>query len=248
MTDTDKPLLGQHSTLLHTLDNQEIIKSIILPPVIQASESATDKASIATIPTPAANNSYAMVGIIDTGVGGLDQLKEWRIGGCDYLEFEFNQDYSHGTFIAGLISGGDTLNTYAQLQESKCKFYDLDLHPTDPSIYGSYYPNGFIDFLEQLDHEIVAAKNLGVRIFNMSLAVTTCVQDNNYSLFASILDKIADKHDVIFVLPSGNLNSNIFRSDWSSTPTKTLEMLASYKNPGPIARQNSTGHKYAIPL
>ena len=224
--------LGAHKDLLCLLEQQEIVKSIILPPVLQAATSITEPADLDVIRGPDTDYDYPIVGVIDTGAGNLEQLKGWRAGGADYLEFEFNQDYSHGTFIAGLISGGDSLNSYQELQEGQCKFYDLDLHPTNTANYGSYYPNGFIDFLEQLDLEIVAAKEKGVRIFNMSLAVVTCIQDSSYSMFANIIDNIADKHDVIFVLPTGNLDQNLFRNKWSINAVDNLAMLAGYKNQG----------------
>ncbi|WP_223596388.1 S8 family peptidase [Pseudomonas sp. A-R-19] len=221
-----------HRGLLNCLEQQEVVKSIILPPVLQASVSAAQSAELDVIKEPDADIDYPIVGIIDTGAGNLKQLEGWRAGGADYLEFEFNQDYAHGTFIAGLISGGDSLNSYQELQEGACKFYDLDLHPTNTANYGSYYPNGFIDFLEQLDLEVIAAKEKGVRVFNMSLAVVTCIQDSSYSMFANIIDSIADKHDIVFVLPTGNLDQNLFRDEWTTDPVDNLAMLASYKNQG----------------
>lgn len=221
-----------HRSLLSLLEQQEVVKSIVLPPVLQASVSAAQPAELDVIKEPEADFDYPIVGIIDTGAGNLKQLEGWRAGGADYLEFEFNQDYAHGTFIAGLISGGDSLNSYQELQEGACKFYDLDLHPTNTANYGSYYPNGFIDFLEQLDLEIVAAKEKGVRVFNMSLAVVTCIQDSSYSMFANVIDNIADKHDIVFVLPTGNLDQNLFRDEWTIDPIGNLAMLAGYKNQG----------------
>ncbi|MDO9333734.1 MAG: S8 family peptidase, partial [Dehalococcoidales bacterium] len=221
-----------HRELLTVLEQLEVVKSIVLPPVLQASTSAAEPAESDFIKEPDANFDYPIVGIIDTGSSKLKELEGWRAGSADYLEFEFHQDYSHGTFIAGLISGGDSLNSYPELQEGACKFYDLDLHPTNAANYGSYYPNGFIDFLEQLDLEIVAAKAKGVKIFNMSLAVVTCVQDSSYSMFANIIDSIADKHDVVFVLPTGNLDQNLFRGEWTLDPIDNLAMLAGYKSQG----------------
>ncbi|XVO80557.1 S8 family peptidase [Pseudomonas chlororaphis] len=221
-----------HRDLLVRLEQQEVVKSIVLPPVLQASTSTGEPAESEFIREPDVSFDYPIVGVIDTGAGNIKELSGWRAGGADYLEFEFHQDCSHGTFIAGLISGGDSLNNYPELQEEPCKFYDLDLHPTNAANYGSYYPNGFIDFLEQLDLEIVAAKEKGVKVFNMSLAVVTCVQDSSYSMFANILDSIADKHDVVFVLPTGNLDQNMFRGEWTLDPVGNLAMLAGYKSQG----------------
>jgi hypothetical protein len=121
------------------------------------------------------------------------------------------------------------LNPAPVFLEAKCRFFDLGLHPTAAGTYGNYYPRGFIDFL---DAEIPAAKEKGVRVFNMSLAVTTPVQHDGYSVFANMLDEIADKHDILFVLPAGNLDGGLARPHWPSTSNDALAMLAGYRFQG----------------
>lgn len=223
--------LAIHSELLSFLDNEQVVKSIILPPVLQTSQITGESGSVPNISTPESSRSYPIVGIVDSGVSIVPSLAEWSIGSSDYLSPE-GQDVSHGTFIAGLVCAGDDLNKGKVFQEIKCKYFDLGLHPTAQGEYLNYYPRGFIDFLEQLDAEIPAAKALGVRVFNMSLAVTTPVSDEGYSLFANILDEIADKHDVLFVLPAGNLEGGLARDEWPSDPNDAMTMLASYRFSG----------------
>lgn len=221
-----------HQKLLDFLDENSIVKSVILPPILQTSREVESKGESVSIPKPENPiESYPSVGIVDTGVHDLTCLQAWSVGDVD-MGFPAEQDYSHGTFIAGLISAGSALNSNRFLEEKSCSFYDLGLHPTINGKYAKYYPNGFVDFLDQLDAEIPLAKDKGVRIFNMSLAVTTPVEDDSYSIFANMLDEISDRHDVIFVLPAGNLDHKISRNEWPSDKTKAAELLATYAYQG----------------
>lgn len=222
--------LSVHEGLISFFENEELVKHILLPPILQSEFAGAESEESVEIQQPG-EGLYPVVGIIDTGVSELDGLSSWKIGETDYVPSE-DQDHSHGTFIAGLIAHGDQLNQYQELDELKCKYFDLGLHPTQASKYEDYYPRGFIDFLVQLDYEIVAAKNEGVRVFNMSLSVELPVSDDEYGVFASTIDKLARKHDVIFVLPAGNLNGNLVRENWPVEKIKLLEMLAGYKYQG----------------
>lgn len=222
-----------HAALLAFLDNQTVVKAVHLPPILQAASVGGKSNGTKDIPPPTQGRPYPTVGIIDTGVSQLPALRAWSAGSTDYIsETETTQDISHGTFIAGLICAADELNTNQVFAESKCRYFDLGLHPTVVGSYENYYPRGFLDFLEQLDAEIPAAKHEGVRIFNMSLAVSTPIADHGYSLFANILDEIADKHDVLFVLPSGNLDAHLARDEWPLDESKVLAMIATYRFAG----------------
>lgn len=228
----DSTNISNHKKLISFLDKHAAVKSILLPPVLQSSDMSATKAGKAYIPPPVPNQSYPVIGIIDTGVSQLPDINAWQVGSVDFLDPTSNQDTDHGTFIAGLLCAGSSLNAPNLLNEQNCKYYDLGLHPTSDALYESYYPRGFLDFLEQLDSEISEATNFGVRIFNMSLSVTLPVDDNSYSLFANVLDQISDKHDVLFVLPAGNLDSKIFHKAWADEPNECLKQLAEYRHQG----------------
>lgn len=220
-----------HNALLSFLENEPVVKSIILPPILQSSAMSGANSNAPEISRPDINKSYPVVGIIDSGVAEFPGLTDWCVGQLDFIPKE-QQDVSHGTFIAGLVCAGEELNTHPIFNEAKCQYFDLGLHPTTTDIYQDYYPRGFIDFLEQLDAEIPRAMAMGVRIFNMSLAVTTPVADGSYSIFANLLDEIADSHDVLFVLPSGNLEVAIAREEWPNNPNTAATMLLSYRYAG----------------
>lgn len=227
ITDNAESIVPIHTALLAYLDNQAVVKTIFLPPILQAARVGGEPSGTPDIAPPVQGKTYPTVGIIDTGVSQLPALQAWSVGATDYLS-DATQDLSHGTFIAGLVCAADALNNAPIFAESRCRYFDLGLHPTVDGAYSNYYPHGFLDFLEQLDAEIPAAKQEGVRVFNMSLSVTTPIADDGYSLFANILDEIADKHDVLFILPSGNLEAHLVRDEWPLEANNALAMLASY--------------------
>ncbi|MBX8608505.1 S8 family peptidase [Pseudomonas cichorii] len=229
LTDSSGSTPADHNKLLNYLDSHTAVRAILLPPVLQSAKMVEDEGDQASFPPVSESAEYPVVGIIDTGVSKVRCLETWRAGEVDFID-ESVQDYSHGTFIAGLVSGGKHLNSGVPFDEMDCKYYDLGLHPT--SNYEFYYPRGFLDFLEQLDSEMPAAIAEGVRIFNMSLSVTLPVEDRRYSVFANILDKMADQHDVIFVLPAGNLDSETVRGAWPVGPDNCLKFLAEYRSQG----------------
>ncbi|MDP1766530.1 MAG: hypothetical protein Q8K83_06470, partial [Methylotenera sp.] len=211
-----------HHELLSFLDAEPLVRRIVLPPIINKSQALMHPSGVKIdAPEPNEGADYPVVGVVDTGVSSAGILSPWLVGSSEFLDAEL-QDLSHGTFIGGLISIGNTLNSNEYVQESACKIYDLGLHPTNEATYADNYPKGFVDFLEQLDTELVDAKLSGTRIFNMSLSVTKRVEDDSYSLFAAMIDEISDKHDVIFVLPSGNLDDRIKRGSWPSGDDNVL--------------------------
>ncbi len=182
----------RHEALLKVLDHSSIIRAIHLPPILQANHNFENTSLPTSIPSPQPNKEYPVVGVIDTGISLKNSLNQWLTGGIDFLDKD-EQDLSHGTFIGGLLAASKHLNSEKLLDEHDCKIYDLDLFPTSGD-FEDYYPKGFIDLLKQLEDFIPTAKENNVRIFNMSLNLLTCVEDNRYSIFANIIDNISKKH------------------------------------------------------
>lgn len=222
--------IENHEALLRHLDEHPIVRRVSLPPIIGLEHrGGQDAAGVAEIPPMQPNGSYPVLGIVDTGVETIPALEAWCHGRADVVS-DSGQDRSHGTFIAGLSVAANSLNNHAVLAELPCKFFDLALHPTQEEDYYDVYPRGFIDFLEQLDAELSFATTTGARVFNMSMSIENQVTDAGYGDFATLLDEIADKHDVIFVLPAGNLPPEIQRAAWPTDPAEVAQMLASYRH------------------
>ncbi|MGE2468185.1 S8 family peptidase [Klebsiella michiganensis] len=224
-----------HRSLLQILSSHDAVKKIHLPPLITASQqevSYYDERPKSYDFKIESDVDYPIVGVVDTGVASVESLNDWRIGGSDFI-MSPKQDRSHGTFIAGLLSAGNVINpSLSALKEVPCRFYDLDLYPTNKNDFSSNYPRGFVDFLRQLDAEVREAKEHGVRVFNMSLSLMIPVDDDSYSFFASMIDDISDDNDVIFVLPAGNLTEQYVRDEWPDSHAEILSMLAKYRYQG----------------
>ncbi len=222
-----------HKKLITFLDNEPIVKKIHLPPILKETEAETVRINQHhPISPPQEGVSYPIVGIVDSGVQKDLSIEGWRAGEVGFIEDEL-QDRSHGTFIAGLISAGAELNSKLPfLRERPCKFYDLDLFATNSENFKHVFPNGFHDFLTQLEFEIPKAKEIGTRIFNMSLSLDMSVESESYGFFASLLDEISDNHDVVFILTAGNLEAAEAREPWPLKPNDALAMLAKYRHQG----------------
>lgn len=222
--------IKMHELLLKTLEASPIIRTICLPPIVQSSQNIYQSTATVELPNPLEGKDYPVVGVIDTGITDNPIIEGWIAGRADFL-MRSQQNLSHGTFIGGLIAGSKHFNNESLLDENDCKIYDIDLFPTTND-FEDYYPKGFIDLLRQLDEIIPAAKENGVRVFNMSLNLLNCVEENRYSIFANIIDNLSKKHDVIFVLSAGNLHPSIMRDEWPENSTDTLKMLAEYRHQG----------------
>ena len=221
-----------HAAVLGILDEEPSIRKIWLPPISVPSTSVTVSTGSPTlVKAPDRDRTYPVIGIIDTGIAEVPTIRKWVVGRSALLD-ESLQDQHHGTFIGGLVADHGQLNSHPELHEDPCQIFDLGVHATDPVQAAEVYPNGFADFLQQLEFEIEASVAMGTRVFNMSLAIEEIVRDDSYSPFAARIDAIADRFDVIFVLPSGNLRSPQLRDPWPLTPGDVLPMLANYRYPG----------------
>lgn len=221
-----------HQRLLEFLDHHSAVRRILLPPLIEIGHAAQgERQQAAAIAAPAAATSYPVVGIVDTGVSIGAGLEPWCAGRTPFVGAA-GQDQSHGTFIAGLTVAASQLNPDPLFSELPCKFFDLAMYPTASVAFKAFYPNGFVDFLQQLDVELAAGKAAGARIFNMSLALERQVKDDSYGLFASMIDEIVDSHDILLVLPAGNLGNAQWRSEWPEGANEILQMLAEYRHSG----------------
>ena len=103
-----------------------------MPPIIVAASIQTATAepenSIA-VPTKRPSIIYPKIGIIDGGIG--EHLGPWRLGVYTIVAPE-HQDTAHGSFIGGLLVGGQSLNGATVCAEADgCDLFDIGILP-DP--------------------------------------------------------------------------------------------------------------------
>jgi len=221
--------VDDHEIFLNFIDQHPLIKSITLPSKISKSL-AQEKHSRHEIVNQKkdAISKYPKVCIVDGGVS--DIFNEWISAKHDFLHIN-DADVSHGTFIAGLLISGRSLNGDIICRENDgCEIIDLDILPIDSS-FDSYFPNP-LDFYNQLETAIQLLKaETDVRIFNFSLNIEEHASSSGYSFAAKKLDSIAEENDIVFVISAGNISNNLdIRKEWSINHTETLSDLASSRN------------------
>ena len=147
--------------------------------------------------------TYPKVGVIDTGMAA--PLDAWVLSVHDFIG-QADLEPAHGTFIGGLLTGGRGLNPgIPGLEADGCDLVDIPLFPKK-ELFGSFYPNGFADFLDEMDNAVEeAVAGHGVRVFNLSINAVQPVSGASYSYYAERLDEIAARHDVVVVNSAGNL-------------------------------------------
>ena len=219
--------IERHQEFLQLMEDEPMVRRVNLPPSVEVPPTRLISQTTRVIELPNSPRSGApVVGIVDGGVAEIPALSSWRSGGTDSVAAG-DLDYSHGTFIAGLVAGGRTLNPHiaTTLEPRGCRFFDIPLLPRDGLI--SNYYRLLSEFIEQLEEEIIRAKSdAGVRVFNLSLGIVRMGRDRDYSMFAKALDDIAVEHNVLFVVAAGNLRSIDERLPWPTDGDEALRLLA----------------------
>lgn len=235
------------------LDESTLVRRYALGAIVtrgqQSTGAGTAPSSGSVIwPQPQPGMDYPVVGVVDAGITRASAMTAWSAGTVDFMR-EPDPDRDHGTFIAGLLINGAAFNPTQPIEQDPCKFYDYDLFSEDSDKYGDNFQNGFIDMMRQLDHELSGSKPEGMRVINLSLNPESMTDQSGYSPYAAIVDEIADKHDVIFVISAGNLESAQARRRWPDSAMPALQQLATYRQlgadriyvPGETARNVTVG-------
>lgn len=239
------PGLQRHRRLLRFLDNHPLVRHIDLPPVIVRTVDGF-KISGQSAVTPGhtrpkkfsppdrnSKRSYPRLGVIDGGISR--ELEDWVIGRWDVLDSS-DMDHDHGTFIGGLAVAGNALNGSAICPEPDgTEIADLAVYPNDakPGAFHTYYPDGASQLFDEIEYAVADAKaRHDIRVFNMSLNVQSPAQPDRYSHYAARLDQIAEAHDAILFIPTGNTARADLRPEWAADETKTLVGLAGARNDG----------------
>ena len=217
-----------HDQLIRYLSKHPLVRRILLPPIIQGAQSVADLTpKKGKMPAKADGNKYPRVGVVDSGIS--KNYSPWVLSSVETIAPVHRRE-AHGTFIAGLlVAAREAGNAVEVAPESDgCEIVDLAIFPNHEisDLFDTYYPNGFEDFLLELDSAVGLAKQRhGVRIYNLSINVEQEVNEDRYGPFAELIDIIAERHDVIIVISAGNLNNKRFRAPWPSLPNEVAGHL-----------------------
>lgn len=177
---------------------------------VMAPVTHTAAATPATIPAPSTGQVYPVVGVLDTGVSPDAQaLLPWIDLGPTYPPSTTDStDFSHGTFIAGLIAGCHALNPGVQpLPEGPCRVLAA-------RVFSHYEPLGIEDLITRIEETVRTHPE--IKVWNLSLGVNTPCTGPEFSPFACELDEISMRHRVLFVIAAGNYREPLPLRGWPS--------------------------------
>lgn len=178
------------------------------------------------IPTPTPGVSYPVVGVIDGGV--CASLNSWVEPGDPFL-VPSDIDRRHGTEIAGLLVMGQQLNgTDVCPEPDGCSIVDIGLIPREQGGKFSVYYENSATFFRKVEGAVMAAKKAhNARVFNFSLNLSVpSSTESDYCYETEWLDRIAWKHDVVFIISAGNLPAGGGRAEWPADSVRALSILA----------------------
>lgn len=219
-------------TLIEELKNNPLVKSYYPSPIMVISkETKGSQEIIKNFPKRQVEISYPKVILIDKGVRS-NILSEWVTEKSDSLGDENINEY-HADEMASILVGSKFLNKEIEyLEEDGCDIYDI-WTPSNKYTFCDHF-EGLPEYSEWLYLEIQAARSLGYRIISMSINFQQISSAQEYSVFASMIDKISSDLDVIFVISVGNLDAKYYRNEWPKNEADVFKMLARYQEPDKI--------------
>jgi len=193
-------------SLVHKLKNSAILfsaqkaQSIVIEPLnLQNTESLPSN-----IPSPEDGIDYPIVAVVDTSVKiDCPAINPW-IDGMETAIIEQEQEYSHGSFVAGLITNGYYYNNHAGFPKVQSKIFSVGVLGKS----GGNFPE-IKDMMER-----VQMQKSDIRVWNLSLGENGPVSMDEISKFAVWLDKFQQEHNCICVIAAGNINNATDRRSW----------------------------------
>lgn len=137
---------------------------------------------------------YPLIGLLDSGVSINRLTKGWVVRGNGVQYSDDDLDTSHGTYIATLLIHGETFEDVDDASIKGCQIIDVPVLPK----FGA----DEAELITNIQRAI--QENPEVRIWNLSLSLTSEVSNNEYSLFASALDQIQRDYHVLICKSAGN--------------------------------------------
>ena len=216
--------IDKYISLLEFISGHPIVKSIDIVPIVEYHPIPSFKINGTeelTIPHPSVESDYPTIAVVDTGISAI--YTPWIVDNWDNISVKM-RDTTHGTFITGLLVNGQLLNSESVCQDPDgCKIVDLCMLPKKDK-FSAFYPNSLDDFLDELSEAIrTILSRTNVRIFNLSMNIRCTRSSSDYGEFAKALDKLAVKHNIVFIISAGNLITP--RPEWSDNHIENITEL-----------------------
>ena len=159
-------------------------------------------ASVASFPLPSPEIDYPLVGVIDSGTDPSNEvLRPWIAIRDEEDVPAADQDNNHGSFVAGLIANGRSLNHGDQrFPSAQSKIIDVVALPKEGTRIDE-------DDLVQTIRRAVS-KYPQAKVWNLSISkVNALCEDDIFSDLAVVIDSVQEEFDVTFCICAGNYSS-----------------------------------------
>lgn len=183
---------------LKVFENFSPIMSIEPMPIIEVGADDFFLNKSIEVPKPENDVNYPIVGVLDSGIADIPQLNPWKHE-KRYTNYPSDLlDFSHGTFVAGIINFGDILEEKSYTGTNSFKLLDAAVVPNqrDESITEGDLINNIREVIEYHGREI--------KIWNLSVGIGEEVKNSEFSRLGIALDSIQDENDVLIIKSAGN--------------------------------------------
>ena len=147
--------------------------------------------------TPVEGNDYPVVGVLDTGIADNSYLKSWKTANSFTCYPDEYKDFSHGSFVSGIIEYGDELNGSSYTMLPGVKLFEAAVYPDTRK------QDIYVDDLVEHIREAVE-RNSYIKIWNLSLGTSDEASLDDFSEFGMALDNIQDENQVLIIKSAGN--------------------------------------------
>lgn len=176
-------------------------------------------------PPPPSPPGLPTVAVFDTGTApGHATLQGW-VASKEMFVLPPDTNFEHGSNVASLIAGGGVLNP--SFPKYPCLVHD---------VVGLKSSSSLVSDL-MVDLEEAVRNRPDVKVWNLSLGAYGPCHLQEFSEFAQKLDELSDRHNVLFVVASGNYLSEP-RRVW---PTELVGGVDRISSPADSVRALSVG-------
>ncbi len=173
--------------------------------VIQPSRKETRSVSI---PSPEPED-YPVVGLLDTGIPENHSLSPWVVESTTLVDPELSNHF-HGCSVAALLAMAHYFNDSLDIDDDFLKIMNVEILGNTDENLGKEDIVREDELIRRVENYFRTSQSIP-RIWNMSLGFKEMCEFKKFSDLAVFLDKLQDKHDLLFVLPSGNYDGKPLR-------------------------------------
>ena len=147
---------------------------------------------------PDPQESYPIVGVLDSGISKIEPLKHWLISESHTNFVEEDLDRSHGTFVAGILIHGDKLENQDLTGFKGCRLFDATIAPKK-ELMESMSEAELIDNIKEAVNSVSE-----INIWTLSAGSDIEADPFIFSDFGVALDKLQEENNVIICKSAGN--------------------------------------------